>query len=187
MIVLNGTAAGLTSHEARPGVDRHGVDRVDEADAGAETACREDGAGEAWYYISSGDRYVRRIEREAPDGSRINHIVLSVENVAGVISGGGVPPTSSELGARNGTDAVSVTYGPGADPVRAAITVGSASVLFDPRTIADVVVWTRDLRNGQRRQGRYTWDHAARGGAGAFVLAGPVGSGRQSVLDRDAR
>jgi hypothetical protein len=149
--------------------------------------CAEAAHGEAWYYVNSTDRYVRRIEGEAPDHARSNHIVLWVENVAGLTGGGVTLPAGGELGARPGPESVSVSYGPGFDPVRAAITVGSASIVFDPRTIADVIVWTRDPRGGRRRQGRYTWDHAARGGAGAFVLAGPCSSGKPPGLAEDAR
>ena len=187
MAVLNGSAVVTTGHEARPCFTRPDLNQADAACVDVGAAMSDEGPGDAWYYVSSDDRYVRQIESRAPAGVRINHIVLSVETIAGVLGGGGALSAGCELGSRTGADAVSVSYGPGADPARAAITVGRASVVFDPRTVADVVVRSRDLRNGQRRQCRYTWDRAARGGAGAFVMAAPVDLRQRPNADGSAR
>ncbi|HEX2891373.1 hypothetical protein, partial [Vineibacter terrae] len=70
---------------------------------------------------------------------------------------------------------VAITYGPGADPATATITIGTASVEFDPRTVADVTVWRADAAIDGQRSALFTWDTAARRGAGAFVFAGFTG------------
>ncbi len=180
MVVLNGTAAGGTDPGSRLGLAgfemarfemaRFEMDRVEAAWDGADAAAHGDGLGEVWYYVSSSDRYSRRIE----GGAGRNHIVLWARNAA---STAGALPAGYELGSQVGADGVLITYGPGADPATATITMGSAGIVFDPRTIADVIVWVRESRVGRRHQGRFTWNRAARGGAGAFVLAGHIAAG----------
>jgi len=171
MVVLNGSAG--TNREARLEWARPGADRV--AAAGGVGRQHRERLGEVWYYISSTDQYSRRIEGDASGAGRVNHIVLWARQAAD--AAGAALPMGCELGCRAGVDGVSVSYGPGLDPATATITIGSASVVFDPRTVADVIVWTYEARLRQRHQGRFTWDAQARGGAGAFVFAGHVGAG----------
>lgn len=131
--------------------------------------------GEDWYYVGGADNYARRIETASPTGERNNHIVLwgcRGDDLGARTALSPVP--GCELGGSCGT--VAITYGPGADPATATITIGTASVEFDPRTVADVTVWRADAEiDGQRSALLFTWDAAARRGAGAFVFAGFTG------------
>jgi len=133
---------------------------------------------EDWYYVGSADNYSRRIESEAPAGGRVNHIVLW--NCGGDAAGRDAindgPPSliGCELGSHPASAGeVRVTYGIGAEP--ATITIGTASIVFDPRTIADVILWNTDAKVGRPRPELFTWDTSARSGAGAFIFTGYAG------------
>ena len=182
MVVLDGISTAGTGPEARPDWTRLEMGRVEAGCGDVGTARHGDGLGEVWYYISSADRYSRRIEGGAPAGARVNHIVLWARSAAD--AAGAPPPTGCELGCRAGEDGVSIAYSPGADPAMATISLGSASIVFDPRTIADVIVWTQEARIGGRHQGRFIWHPQARGGAGAFVFARYVDVGNPRDIRR---
>ncbi len=133
---------------------------------------------EDWYYVGSTDNYARRIEGASPAGGRVNHIVLwNCGDADGAAANNTCPSLiGSELGSPSAAAGdVCVTYGAGAGPALATITIGTASIVFDPRTIADVVLWNSAAKAGQRRPELFTWDTSARSGAGAFVFAGYTG------------
>ena len=129
---------------------------------------------EDWYYVGSADNYSRRIESESPAGGRVNHIVLW--NCGGEAADSGARHDAHrsligcELSSHPAAGVVRVTYGVGAEP--ATITIGTASIVFDPHTIADVILWNAGARVGAPRPELFTWDTSARSGAGAFVFAG---------------
>jgi hypothetical protein len=144
----------------------------------------EAGVDQDWYYIGAGDHFCRRIESSAHSPARINHIVLWGGQACDVgpaeADGDELHPTRHPLtvdapGIRLGVEAadgVSIAYGPGVEPATATITFGTASVEFDPRTVADIILWNGKTVHGDERQKLFIWNANARHGAGAFVLAG---------------
>jgi len=134
---------------------------------------------EDWYYVGSTDNYSRRIEGEPSAGGRINHIVLWNCGSDAMVRDATHQAHLSLIGCELGNHPASagevrVIYGAGAEPALATITIGTASVVFDPRTIADVILWNTGAR-ADRPRPLFTWDTSARSGAGAFVFAGYTG------------